>query len=84
MFLLAPRETDMKTFNFLSPFGRDECLRRLQLNVGPDRWRFWSFGGVHVWEVDRINYEKTKRAVVGRIGSDVFRLRKWIPSFNSF
>jgi hypothetical protein len=85
MLQLAPCETDMKTFNFLSPFGRDECLRRLQLNVGPDRWRFWIAGGaVRVWEADRINYEKTKRAVVGKIGSDDFRLRKWIPGYNSF
>jgi hypothetical protein len=85
MLQLAPYEADMKTLHFLSPLGHDECLRRLQLDVGPDRWRVWIVGGaVHVCEADRINWDKTKRAVVGAIGSDGFRLRKWIPGYNSF
>jgi hypothetical protein len=68
----------MKTFNFIAPFTRDECLRRLRASVEPEKIN-WTvvINGVQVARNRPIIGGKR---VLGKIGGKAIRLRKWLSS----
>jgi hypothetical protein len=63
----------MTTFNFVSPFPLDECRRRLEANVGRERFS----GSVTIMGITLSDPPiPSKSGVVGKIGEERFRLSR--------